>query len=74
MALGGTTDGRVEAVTNRTTFGEYPLNARQGEAQIEALSNTLATFGAVVRDGVNQAADGATKRPLFADPPFQPPR
>jgi len=57
VALGGTADGRVATVANRTTFGEYPLDARQGEAHIEALSNSLATFGSVAREGVSQAAD-----------------
>jgi starvation-inducible DNA-binding protein len=57
MALGGTADGRVATVANRTTLGEYPLAARQGEAHIEALANALATFGSLARDGVNTAAD-----------------
>jgi DNA-binding ferritin-like protein len=31
VALGGTADGRVATVANRSTFGEYPLDARQGD-------------------------------------------
>ncbi|HEY4340423.1 MAG TPA: DNA starvation/stationary phase protection protein Dps [Steroidobacteraceae bacterium] len=57
MALGGTADARVATVANRTTLGVYPLEARKGEAHIDALSTALATFGSVARDAVNQAAD-----------------
>lgn len=57
VTLGGTADGRVATVSNRSTLGVYPLEARQGEAHIEALSTALATFGSVARDAVNQAVD-----------------
>jgi starvation-inducible DNA-binding protein len=57
VALGGAADGRAATVANRSTFDEYPIDARQGDAHIEALSNTLATFGSVAREGAMQAAD-----------------
>jgi starvation-inducible DNA-binding protein len=57
VALGGTADGRVATVSNRSTMPEYPLDARKGETHVNVLANDLATFGSVARDGIDQASD-----------------
>ena len=57
VSLGGSPDGRVATVANRTTLAEYPLAAQHGQAHIDALSDAIATFGSLARAAIDQAAD-----------------
>src|SRR5262245_49208920 len=49
VALGGTAEGRVQAVTKTTTLPEYPALAVAGTAHLAALVAGLAAFGSKVR-------------------------
>lgn len=57
VALGGTADGRVATVVDRSTLPKYPLDVGTGSEHVEALSGSLAAFGAVARDAIDQAAE-----------------
>lgn len=57
VSLGGTADGRVDVVANRTTLPAYPIDAQAGEAHVQALSRALAAFGTVARDAIDQSAE-----------------
>jgi len=56
VALGGTADGLSGTVENRSTLPHYPLDANDAASHVEALATSLAAFGAVVRDAIDQAA------------------
>lgn len=56
VALGGTADGRAKTVVERSTLPPYPIEATVGHAHVAALSQSLATFGALCRDSIDQAA------------------
>jgi starvation-inducible DNA-binding protein len=56
VALGGTADGRVATVADRSTLPEYPLESVGSATHIEAMSRSLAAFGSVARDAIDQAA------------------
>jgi starvation-inducible DNA-binding protein len=56
VTLGGTADGRIETLAQRSTLPHYPLEARSGTEHIDALTLALAAFGTVVRDAVDEAA------------------
>jgi starvation-inducible DNA-binding protein len=55
VTLGGTADGRIETIAQRSTLPGYPLQARSGAEHIDALAAALAAFGTVVRDAVDEA-------------------
>jgi len=57
VALGGTADGRISTVAARSTLPGYPMDASDGRAHVEALSRSIATFGSIARDAIDQAAD-----------------
>ena len=55
VALGGTADGRAHEVGSRSTLTEYPTEASIGNEHVEALSRSIATFGSLARDAIDQA-------------------
>ena len=55
VALGGTADGRAAVVANRSTLPDYPTEASIGNEHVEALSRSIATFGSLARDAIDQA-------------------
>jgi starvation-inducible DNA-binding protein len=57
VALGGTADGRIATVTNRSTLPAYPLDARSGVAHLNQLAASLATFGTLARAGIEDSAE-----------------
>jgi len=54
IQLGGVAEGTKEAMANNSTLPEYPLNLVREEDHIEALSNSLAQYGKVIRECVDQ--------------------
>jgi starvation-inducible DNA-binding protein len=56
VTLGGTADGRIETIAQRTTLPRYPLEARSSTEHIDALASALAAFGTVARDAVDEAS------------------
>ena len=55
VALGGTADGRADVVASRSTLPEYPVDASLGNQHVEALSRSIASFGSLARDAIEQA-------------------
>ncbi|WP_323766758.1 DNA starvation/stationary phase protection protein Dps [Antarctobacter sp.] len=56
--LGGTPDGRVEAVAQAAGLARYPFEAITGTDHLTALAERFAGLGNTARDGIN-AADNA---------------
>lgn len=56
--LGGTPDGRVEAVAKTARIAEYPVAATSGTDHLTALADRFAALGNTARDGID-VADGA---------------
>ena len=54
-ALGGTPDGRVEAVAKGTGLKEYPLAATSATDHLAALADGFAALGNTARDGIDSA-------------------
>jgi starvation-inducible DNA-binding protein len=57
VQLGGIAEGTARCAAERSTLREYPIEITAGEQHVDALSTTLATFGSVVRKGIDQAAE-----------------
>lgn len=55
--LGGTPDGRVEAVAQASGLAQYPLEAVTGTDHLIALADSFAAFGNTTRDGIDAADD-----------------
>jgi len=55
-ALGGTAEGTIQVVTERSTLPRYPLRIDEGRAHVEALSAAYAAFGAAARGAIDEAA------------------
>ena len=55
VQLGGQPVGGAKAVAAASRLTPYPLTAADGLAHVDALSNALAQFGALVREGIDQA-------------------
>ena len=49
LQLGGTAIGTVRASATRTKMPDYPMNASGGSLHIEAVAETLARFGEMIR-------------------------
>src|SRR5713226_5336868 len=47
-ALGGTAEGRIQAVTGQSTLPSYPGDIVSGREHVDALSTALAAFGRAV--------------------------
>ena len=54
-ALGGTANGTIASVARATSLGAYPAGIAEGLQHVDALSATLADFGAKARAGIDQA-------------------
>jgi starvation-inducible DNA-binding protein len=54
-SLGGTAEGTVPAVAQRSTLAAYPLKISAGKDHVEALSSALAAFGKSVRGAIDEA-------------------
>jgi len=55
-ALGGTAEGRIEAVTGQSALPVYPGEIFSGREHVDALSTSLAAFGRAVREAIDEAA------------------
>jgi starvation-inducible DNA-binding protein len=55
VALGGTAEGTVIAVSKKTSLAAYPLDISDGRAHVDALSSGLAKLGKNVRAGIDEA-------------------
>lgn len=54
-ALGGTANGTIASVAKATSLRPYPTGIAEGLQHVDALSATLADFGAKVRAAIDQA-------------------
>ena len=57
VQLGGVAEATARVVAKRSTLPEYPLNAADGRAHVDALSTALAAFGAVGRKAIDQSSE-----------------
>jgi starvation-inducible DNA-binding protein len=55
-ALGGTAEGRLQAVTGQSALPSYPGDIVSGWEHVDALSTALAVFGRAVREAIDEAA------------------
>jgi len=55
-ALGGTAEGRIQAVTRQSAMPPYPDAIVSGQEHVDALSTALAAFGTAVREAIDEAA------------------
>lgn len=55
-ALGGTADGTIAAVSRTSSLPPYPRDITEGIQHVDALSSAVASFGAKVRRGIDEAA------------------
>jgi len=55
-ALGGTANGTIAAVSRTSSLPPYPTDITQGVQHVDALSTAVASFGAKVRKGIDEAA------------------
>ncbi|MFO1023066.1 MAG: DNA starvation/stationary phase protection protein Dps [Planctomycetales bacterium] len=54
-ALGGTAEGTIAAVSQKSKLPAYPLTITSGRDHVEALSTALATMGKSVRAAIDQS-------------------
>jgi starvation-inducible DNA-binding protein len=57
VALGGVAEGRIQAVSRRSTLPEYPASPGDWKAHVEAMRTALATFGKSARRAIDEAND-----------------
>ena len=57
VQLGGIALGTARMAAQRSSLGEYPTNAVEGRAHVEALSSALAAFGKSVRKAIDDSND-----------------
>jgi starvation-inducible DNA-binding protein len=55
VQLGGVAEGTARMVAKRSALAEYPANAVDGRAHVEALSSALAAFGKAARNAIEEA-------------------
>ena len=55
-ALGGTAHGTIAAVARISSLPAYPTDITEGVQHVDALSGAVASFGAKVRKGIDEAA------------------
>lgn len=55
-ALGGTADGTIAAVSRTSSLPPYPTDIIEGVQHVDALASAVASFGAKVRKGIDEAA------------------
>lgn len=61
VQLGGIAEGTIRAVVKRTQIPDYPLNISSGHQHVKALTHSLATYGELVRDGINKTEEMGDK-------------
>ena len=54
VQLGGTAEGTVQVVAQRTQLVDYPLTLTTGEEHVAALSDALSEFGRTARIGIEE--------------------
>ena len=57
VQLGGVAEGTARTAAKRSSLSEYPTNAVDGRAHVEALSSVLAAFGRSARKAIDDADD-----------------
>ncbi len=55
VQFGGTAEGTIGAVAQRTSLPAYPLNLTSGVQHVAALSTALANFGELTRKAIGMA-------------------
>lgn len=55
VALGGTAEGTIAAISERSKLPAYPLSLTGGRAHVEALSTVIAIVGKAIRAAIDQA-------------------
>lgn len=53
VQLGGIAEGTLRAAAKRTQLPDYPLNISTGREHVNALANTLASYGENVRKAIS---------------------
>jgi starvation-inducible DNA-binding protein len=69
VQLGGTAEGTARIAASRTRLAEYPLQAGDGMAHVEAVACALSTFGQEARGTIEKAnaLDDAGTADLFTE-------
>jgi len=69
VELGGTAQGTVQVVGNRSKLAPYPLDIASGKQHVASLTGALATFGASARVAIETAgkAGDADTADLFTE-------
>jgi starvation-inducible DNA-binding protein len=57
VALGGITEGTVQAVARRSKLPEYAVSTGEWTTHVECMRTTLAVFGKNARSAIDQATD-----------------
>jgi len=57
VQLGGSAQGTARSIAARSTLKEYAAKSDSGRDHVDALATSLAAFGKVARQGIDQAAD-----------------
>jgi len=57
VALGGTAEGTLAAVTSRSKLPAYPLTITSGREHVDALSSAMAAVGKGIRAAIDTAAE-----------------
>jgi starvation-inducible DNA-binding protein len=55
VQLGGIAEGTVQSVSKRSSMPAYPLEISKGSEHVERFSHSLAYFGELARNAINQA-------------------
>jgi len=55
IQFGGVAEGTIRVAAHRSSLPEYPLIITTGREHVEALSHTLAAYGELVRNAIDQA-------------------
>lgn len=55
VQYGGVAEGMVRVAAKRSRLPEYPLGIAQGREHVQALSQSLASFGENLRNAIDQA-------------------
>ena len=61
VILGGTAEGRTQAVGKQTSLAEYPADLKNGRDHVEALSTRLADFASKTRAAIDECDKAGDK-------------
>jgi starvation-inducible DNA-binding protein len=59
VALGGTADGRIQNVAEKTELTPYPLETKDGADHVRPLASALASLGHEVREAIGSSAEAS---------------